>query len=227
MHEMRLRPSFVLASSHERRWQRENTKGTEYPSARLYVRGFREHSARALARGRAALVTSLCQYEHTCPDCGERFWGGPRAGCCSHACRCRRYRAAQTRGRAVELAEICEEILRRRSEGSAADSKLLPRLFRAAAAELRRRGWDPLELILSRPDEPASDDDTAPGGIEGAAPTRRRWLHTPEEEVALLEQLITDREAAGLSTTWFRARRRKLQTILARRTASAQRLTED
>ena len=48
------------------------------------------------------------------------------------------------------LLQLCEEILRRRSEGRASYSKLLPRLFRRVAADLRMRGWDPTELDTLR-----------------------------------------------------------------------------
>ena len=82
------------------------------------------------------------------------------------------------------------------------------------AVELRKRGWDPIELLLSAPDEPASPGDVAAGGIEGAAPARRRWLHAPEEELALLETRIAERAERGKASPWHVERRSQLLRLL-------------
>lgn len=166
-------------------------------------------------------MTALCEHERVCNGCGEPFWGGPRANFCSAACRCRRWRAKQAQRRAVELHELCEEVGRRVEEGSASYSKLLPRLLRATAAELRRLGWEPIELLLSHPPHPAAEGDSAPGGIEGEAPERRRWLYPPDQELLLIEEEISDREARGVGVAWHRRRQAHLIQLLAARGASA------
>jgi len=102
----------------------------------------------------------------------------------------------------------------RRAVGSASYSKLLPRLFRATAAELRKRGWDPIELLLTIPDDPATASDSAPGGIESDGTQRRKWLHPPEQELKLLEETIAHREEEGFSTIWHRERAQKLRELL-------------
>jgi hypothetical protein len=108
-------------------------------------------------------------------------------------------------------------VMMRRASGSASYSKLLPRLFRATAAELRKRGWDPFELLMSMPDDPATASDTAPGGIELEGTRRRKWLHPPEQELKILEETIAQREEEGFSTTWHCARAEKLRELLSAR----------
>jgi hypothetical protein len=156
----------------------------------------------------------LYDVERTCEECGERFWGSPRAACCSSACYSRRYRARKARARILELGELCAEVLRRSERDSTSWSKLLPRLFRQAAVELRKLGWDPIELLLSVPQEPACDDDIAPGGISGVAPGRRRWLHPPDVEIELLTLLIAQRRSNGRSVDWHLRRLAKLRQVI-------------
>lgn len=156
----------------------------------------------------------LYDVERICEECGERFWGSPRASCCSPGCYSRRWRARKAKARVVELADICTEVLERGGKGSASWSKLLPRLFRQAAVELRKLGWDPFELLLSVPREPATDGDIAPGGIAGSAPGRRRWLHPPDVELELLTLLIAQRSATGRSVDWHLRRVETLKQIL-------------
>jgi hypothetical protein len=91
---------------------------------------------------------------------------------------------------------------------------LLPRVFRLVAAELQRRGWDPIVLLLSHPEEPATTEDSAPGGIEGSAPHRRRWLFTPAEEIEKLTAEIDARAARGCTSPWHRRRRQYLRAHL-------------
>jgi hypothetical protein len=151
--------------------------------------------------------------ERSCEECGERFWS-TGAQVCSVACRSRRWRKNQAKERSVTLADICKEVMMRRAVGSAAYSKLLPRLFRATATELRKRGWDPLELLMSMPDDPATPHDTSPGGIATDGSQRRKWLHAPEQELKLLEEKIAERQQDGLSTTWHSQRAEKLREVL-------------
>ncbi len=159
----------------------------------------------------------LYENERLCEECGEAFWGTAGAQCCSASCRSKRWRAKKAKARCVDLAEICEEVLRRRNESSAAYSKLLPRLFRQVSVELRRRGWDPIELLISAPEQPAAEVDGAPGGVEGVSPDRRRWLHPPEREIELLDQAISQRASSGHSTEWHRHRRTQLARLLQER----------
>ena len=162
------------------------------------------------------------QSERICDACGESFWGTEAALYCSKPCRQRSYRARQAwmgLGTA-ELPALCAEITARGERGGASYSKLLPRLFRAAAAELRKRGWDPIELLMTRPDEPASEKDTAPGGIEGKPPERRRWLFPPEAELEKLEAIIKERLSRGLSVAWHLERREQITEYLIVRNAN-------
>lgn len=154
--------------------------------------------------------------ERTCEECGEQFWS-TGALVCSVACRSRQWRKNKAKERSVTLADICKEVMMRRASGSASYSKLLPRLFRATAVELRKRGWDPFELLISMPDDPATPGDTAPGGIEREGTQRRKWLHAPEQELKLLEEKIAERGEHGVSTIWHRARAEKLRELLAAR----------
>ncbi|MDB4989832.1 MAG: hypothetical protein JWN04_5010 [Myxococcaceae bacterium] len=165
-------------------------------------------------------MNALCQHERTCQQCGEPFWGGARENFCSASCRARRWRAAQAARRSIELAELCEEILRRRTDGSASYSKLLPRALRAVATELRKRGWDPIELLLTHPRDPATLKDEAPGGFEGDAPERRRWLYPPERELDLLNQTLRERIERGLSVRWHLERQELLLRVLHARAES-------
>lgn len=158
--------------------------------------------------------TRLYDVERICEECGERFWGSARASCCSPACYSRRWRVRKARARIVGLADICSEVLKRGEKGSASWSKLLPRLFRQTTVELRKLGWDPFELLLSVPNEPATDSDFSPGGISGAAPGRRRWLHPPDVELELLTTLIVQRRASGRSVDWHLRRAETLRQII-------------
>lgn len=159
-------------------------------------------------------TTRIYEAECFCEECGETFWDSPGARCCSKACYSRRYRAKKAKSGAVSLMELCTEMLRRRDAGSEAYSKLLPRLFRQAAVELRRRGWNPFELLLSLPDEPSTPADTAPGGITITNGKRRRWLHAPEDELEILVTRIEQRTAAGKSVAWHRQRAALLVQLL-------------
>lgn len=157
--------------------------------------------------------------ERTCEECGERFWGTAKARVCSDSCRGRLWRKQRSFRESVRLADLFKDFLDRRKGGDASWSKLLPRIFRATAAELRRRGWDPFELLLSMPDEPVSDSDKSPGGIEGEAPRRRMWLHPPEREIKMLEAAVAQRLKEGLSIKWHCERREVLERILKARAA--------
>ena len=164
------------------------------------------------------------QSERICDACGEFFWGTEAALYCSKPCRQRSYRARQAwmgLGSA-DLATLCTEIVARGARGGASYGKLLPRLFRATAAELRKRGWDPIELLITRPDEPASPADTAPGGITGKPPARRRWLFPPEVEIEKLDQAIAERLSRGLSVEWHLERREQIAEYLAIQRANEQ-----
>jgi hypothetical protein len=110
-------------------------------------------------------------------------------------------------------------VLERVAKSSESYAKLLPLLFRATAAELRRKGWDPLELLHSMPDDPVSSDDAGP---EGTIPARK-WLYPPEEEIKKLEQVIVARAREGRSYAWHYTRRATLLAILAARSAPATR----
>lgn len=183
----------------------------ERVSARLYVLAL-------LERGRADSLTPMggryYEEERVCEECGERFWGTTKANFCGAACRCRTWRKQRSMMGAVNVAALCAEVLRRRS-GAQPYSKLYPRLFRALAAELRKSGWDPIELLMTLPDEPATDGDTdAPGGMEGAAPTRRRWLHPPDMEIEMLTARIRERTEQGRSTVWHEERIKQLRQVL-------------
>jgi len=167
-------------------------------------------------------VTALASYsrsERRCAQCGELFWGTARAAYCSKACRQRAFRAKQPAGLgATSLGDLCARMAEGTlAEGQSSPRKLLPRLFRAAAAELRRQGWDPIELLLSMPDEPVSADDQAPGGFEGEAPHRRRWLFPPEEEMRKLDAQILARRLEGSGVGWYEERREQLVRLLAQR----------
>jgi hypothetical protein len=158
--------------------------------------------------------------ERVCEECGERFWStGARV--CSVACRSRQWRKNRAKDRSVTLADICKEVMMRRASGSASYSKLLPRLFRATAVELSKRGWDPVELLMSMPADPATAADSAPGGIALEGAQRRKWLHPPEEELKLLEDKIAERGENGDSTIWHRERAQKLRELLAARTSKS------
>lgn len=161
--------------------------------------------------------------ERVCEACAEKFWGTEAALYCSKPCRQRSWRARQTwMGlREAGLPGLCAEVLERGKLGGASYSKLLPRLFRATAAELRKRGWDPIELLISRPDEPASESDASLGGIEGVSPQRRRWLYPPEVELEKLDAMIAERLKRGAGVTWFVERRAQIAAYLAARDADA------
>jgi len=164
---------------------------------------------------------SYFQTERQCEECAEHFWGTEAARFCSKSCRQRAWRAGRpSLLRRGELADLCREVMHRAELQSGAASKLLPRLFRAVARELRSRGWDPIELLMSMPDEPASASDTAPGGIRGEPPTRRRWLYPPEVELEKLDALIAARLKRGDSVGWHLERREQIAEYLVVRTAN-------
>lgn len=122
--------------------------------------------------------------------------------------------------REVGLPGLCAEVVERGSKlGGASYSKLLPRLFRATAAELRMRGWDPIELLINRPDDPVSESDAALGGHDGASPPRRRWHYPPEVELQRLDTMIAERLKRGAEVTWFVERRAQIAEYLAARDA--------
>lgn len=75
---------------------------------------------------------------------------------------------------------------------------------------------------MTRPDEPASEEDTAPGGIEGEPPERRRWLFPPEVELDKLEAIIKERLARGVSVAWHLERREQISEYLTIRGANEQ-----
>ena len=160
---------------------------------------------------------------HWCESCGELFWGAERAKYCSQPCRLRSWRARRRSRMQQPLhVELCQEVVRRH-QGSAegAASKLLPRLFRAVAAELRRRGWDPIELLMSTPDEPASETDRAAVVMSGQPPALRKWLYPPEVELEKLEVLISDRLLHGEDVSWHLERREQIAEYLIVRDADA------
>jgi hypothetical protein len=163
------------------------------------------------------------QSERVCDACGEKFWGTEAALFCSKPCRQRSWRARQAwlGLREADLPGLCAEVSARGKLGGASYGKLLPRLFRATAAELRKRGWDPIELLMNRPDEPAVDSDDAPGGMEGTPPARRRWLFPPEVELEKLEAVIAERLKRDASVTWYLERRAQIAEYLAVRDAPA------
>jgi hypothetical protein len=164
------------------------------------------------------------QSERVCEDCAEKFWGTEAARYCSKPCRQRGWRARKTwlGLRSADLPGLCAEVHARGQLGGASYSKLLPRLFRTTAAELRRRGWEPIELLMSKPDDPAAEADTAPGGVEGTSPQRRRWLYPPEVELEKLEALITARLERGQSVDWYLERREQITEYLTIRNANDQ-----
>lgn len=156
----------------------------------------------------------LYEVEHLCDWCGEPFWGGRDRECCHPNCYSRRWRARKALGADATLENTCRELLARKSAGSQAYSKLLPMLFRIAAAELRKRGWDPFELLFTVPEEPATVDAHAGGAVEGTRPARRRWLHPPDEELVKLESLIRERLANGRPVDWHVGRREVVLRLL-------------
>jgi hypothetical protein len=159
--------------------------------------------------------------ERRCEECGERFWGTAKANFCSTACRSRAWRKQRAERRAVGVAELCAQVLERRKGAQASPSKLYPRLFRALAVELRKLGWDPIELLMSWPDEPATDEgEEAPGGIEGSAPNRRRWLHAPADEIERLRRAIEERQYARRNTVWYEARLAQLERWMRMQSAA-------
>lgn len=160
----------------------------------------------------------LYQVTRSCVECGEPFWGAARSRFCCQRCRKRRWRAIQTRT-PLELAELCAEVVRRNEAGSEAYSKLLPRLFRIVGAELRRREWDPIELLLTIPDEPGPAQERAADDMDEARPVRR-WLRPPDAELAEIERLIGERERDGLATDWHQHRREQLLRFLERAPAA-------
>ena len=162
------------------------------------------------------------QSERTCEECAERFWGTEAARFCSKPCRQRAWRANRSNPLAdSDLAGVCRDLLGRAQGTGGLPGKILPRLFRAAARELRLRGWDPIELLMSLPDEPASETDRAPGGMSGKPPARRKWLYPPEAELEKLEALIAARLLHGEDVGWHLERREQLVEYLVIRDADS------
>lgn len=159
----------------------------------------------------------LSKVLRVCVWCGDTFWGTERANFCSSSCRGRHRRAKLAHQGAAVLAGACEEMLRRREAGSASYSKLIPRIFRAAGAELARRGWDPIALLITHPDDPAADNDSSPGGIEGIGRQRRKWLYSPDEEILILKGEIARRTNRRLSVAWHRQRLQVLEQAVQSR----------
>lgn len=174
-------------------------------------------SANVLSATPRRMTTAFFETERRCSECGEPFWARAHARYCSASCRSRAWRSKRAGARGVALADLCAEVLSRRAQGRASHSKILPRLLRRVAADLRLLGWDPIELLLSRPDEPAAAEDSAPGGVETDVVPRRRWLHPPAKEAEILNTLIPKREREGLATNWHKARLALLERVLAER----------
>lgn len=146
--------------------------------------------------------------ERKCEECGEQFWGTAGANFCSAACRSRNWRALRARGRWRGIASLCEKVAQRRDAGSESSSKVLIRLLRAVAGELRSRGWDPAKLLAGSPEDPVTGNDNAPGGIEGTAPRRVKRLHSPALELELIEQALFERGVSRPSSQkWYLERR--------------------
>jgi hypothetical protein len=168
-------------------------------------------------------VRDLFRVERLCEECGEALWGSERQRFCKPACQQRARRAERTRpfktGR--DLVTLCGAVLERAKEHAAGApaAKLLPRLFRAVARELRARGWDPIELLMTSPEDPASEDDVAPGGILGTRPHRRKWLYPPEAELEKLAAIIAKREEQGHSVVWHVERMDQIREYLILRNA--------
>jgi hypothetical protein len=156
-------------------------------------------------------MASYYKTERVCDECGSPFWGTARSRFFSSSCRCRRWRAAKAQERSRALVELCNRIVLRHKAGSGSYSKLLHRLLRTVAAELRDRDWNPLELLSGAPDDPVTGAEDAPGGVEGEAPNRVKWLHPPDQELELLERSIATRQAQGRSIAWHLARLTQLR----------------
>jgi hypothetical protein len=153
--------------------------------------------------------------ERDCMECGEAFWGTAGANFCSSACRSRNWRSLRAMGRWQGLAALCEEIVRRRNAGTESSSKVLIRLLRAVAGELRSRGWDPAELLSGSPEDPVTNNDDAPGGIEGKSPNRVKRLHSPALELELIEEALFERGVPSEnSKAWHMERRQELLSSL-------------
>lgn len=148
--------------------------------------------------------------ERGCEECGERFWGTAGAHFCSSACRSRQWRAVRIQKRSRALAALCAEVGRRGKNGSGSYSKLLIRLLRTTAGELRSRGWDPHELIWGSPEDPVTGEDESLGGVEGESPQRVKWMHSPALELEMLEKAIERRARERKATDWYEARRAQL-----------------
>jgi len=161
--------------------------------------------------------------ERVCEGCGERIWGTRARRFCEKACQQRAWRAARSNPfeRGSDLPALCAIVMKRADLGGSDAGKLLPRLFRAVARELRLRGWDPIELLMTHPQDPASDSDTAPGGIEGQPPARRKWLYPPELEIEKLDTLIAQRLERGEPVSWQVERREQIAEYLVIRNAGA------
>jgi hypothetical protein len=168
-------------------------------------------------------VRGLFRVERQCEQCGERLWGSERQRFCGPSCQQRARRAARSQpfktGR--DLVTLCGAVLERAREhgDGVSAAKLLPRLFRAVARELRERGWDPIELLMTTPEDPASEDDVAPGGISGTRPHRRKWLYPPEAELEKLAAIIAKREEQGHSVAWHVERMEQIREYLILRNA--------
>jgi hypothetical protein len=155
--------------------------------------------------------------ERICLQCCAPFWGTAGANFCSATCRGRAWRAHKVLSESSALLEVCKEVIGRIELGSLSHSKLLTRLLRVTATELIRRGWDPVELLLSRPDEPVHPlDVVASGSPTGPA---IKPLHSPSEELALVEHVLADREARKSPRAWRARRRAELLAVADARAA--------
>ena len=162
-------------------------------------------------------MATYFKVERICDECGAPFWGTRRARFGSAKCRRRAFRKklfAVSTDQRTELAAAMSEVVARVA-ASQPYAKLLPRAFRMMAAELRRRGTDPLELLYIWHDDPVSEHDEAPGGIEVAGAIRRKWLYSPEAELRLLDAEIAQRAANSHASPWHIARRDRLRALLA------------
>jgi hypothetical protein len=169
-------------------------------------------------------MRDLYRVERLCGECGEPLWATERQRFCDEVCqqRARRARNSHPFKTGRDLATLCSAVLERAKPGSVEPAaKLLPRLFRAVARELRSRGWDPIELLMTTPEDPASEDDVAPGGISGTRPHRRKWLYPPEAELEKLAAIIAKREEQGHSVAWHVERMEQIREYLILRNAEA------
>lgn len=164
------------------------------------------------------MPTSFFQDLRTCEECGEKLWGSATQMFCSKECRQRSFRARKAwHNGHVDLVQVCAMIAGKRDVLSSHPGKLLPRLFRMTAVELRKRGWDPIELLMSIPDDPVHDEGEGEPVTTKDGTTRRRWHHPPEVEIEKLEARILERKKRGDGTEWYEKRRAQLVRYLEQR----------